>query len=62
MQTYVDYYNRLRPHQGKNNLPLTMSHDPIRTTESPPPTEEIGPVQWHELLGGLLSHYERKAA
>jgi putative transposase len=62
VQTYVDYYNRLRPHQGKDNRPLAVSNDPIRATESPPPTEEVGHVQRHELLGGLLSHYERKAA
>jgi putative transposase len=62
VQTYVDYYNRLRPHQGKENRPLSMSNNPIRATESPPLTGEVGPVQRHALLGGLLSHYERKAA
>ncbi|MBI1336410.1 MAG: transposase [Phycisphaera sp.] len=64
VQTYSDYYNRLRPHQGKGNIPLTMSHDPIpiRATESPPPTNEVGAVHRHALLGGLLNHYERKAA
>ncbi len=64
VQTYVDYYNHLRPHQGKDNRPLTMSYDPIpiRATESPPQTEKLGPVQRHALLGGLLSYYERKAA
>jgi len=59
---YTNYYNELRPHQGKDNRPLTMSNDPIHATESPPPTGEVGPVQRHALLGGLLSHYERKAA
>ncbi|MEZ6192089.1 MAG: integrase core domain-containing protein [Phycisphaerales bacterium] len=62
VQAYTNYYNELRPHQGKDNRPLTMSHDPIRATESPPPTGEVGPVKRHALLGGLLSHYERKAA
>lgn len=63
VQTYVGYYNRLRPHQGKGNRPLTMSDAPIHicATKSPP-TEEVGSIQRHELLGGLLSHYERKAA
>lgn len=64
VQTYTDYYNRLRPHQGKDNRPLTRSDDPIpiRATESPPGPEKIGVVQRHALLGGLLNHYERKAA
>ncbi len=62
VQTYVGYYNRFRPHQGKDNRPLTMSNESIEATESPPSTEEVGPVQRQALLGGLLSHYERKAA
>lgn len=36
--------------EGKGNRPLAMTN------------EEIGAVQKHELLGGLLNHYERKAA
>ncbi len=65
VQTYADYYNRFRPHQGKDNRPLTMQNHaslPIDATESPPAPEEVGTVQRHELLGGLLSHYERRAA
>ncbi len=64
IQTYADYYNRVRPHQGKDNRPLTMGNGPIPNIapEPPPPTEEAGAVQRHELLGGLLNHYERKAA
>jgi len=63
VQSYTDYDNRLRPHQSKDNRPLTMSHEPnpIRATESPP-AEEIGAVQRHAVLGGLLNHDERKAA
>jgi putative transposase len=64
VQTYVGYYNRFRPHQGKDNRPLTARHDPIpiRATESPPSAEVIGAVHRHALLGGLLNRYERKAA
>jgi len=64
VQIYTDYYNRLRPHQSKDNRSLSMSNDPIpvRATESPPIPEQIAAVQRYELLGGLLSHYERKAA
>src|SRR5690606_20520139 len=29
VQTYTNYYNHVRPHQGKDNHPLTMSNDPI---------------------------------
>ena len=57
-QIYVRYYNAVRPHQGVGNVPLA--------TLDPPPPEpvvgEIGPVCRHEWLGGLLNHYERKAA
>ena len=64
VQTYVDYYNRVRPHQGKDNRPLTMINEsiPIRTTARPPDPRQILVVQRHELLGGLLNHYERNAA
>lgn len=64
VQTYVDYYNLVRPHQSKENRPLAINDAPISilATESSLPAETIGAVQRHELLSGLLSHYERKAA
>ena len=64
MQAYVKFYNRHRPHQSMGNQPLMASGDPIplRATESPPVPEEVGPVRRHATLGGLLNHYEQKAA
>ncbi|MHC4402455.1 MAG: integrase core domain-containing protein, partial [Planctomycetota bacterium] len=53
----VSYYNELRPHASRGNLPLSMD-------KPPDPVECLGPrdVVCHERLGGLLKHYERKAA
>ena len=64
VQTYVKFYNHVRPHQGKENRPLTMGDAPIpiRKHEPPPIPEEIGAVERQSWLGGLLNHYERKAA
>ena len=58
VQTYVKYHNTMRPHQSLGNVPLDQ-------VEQLPPVDvvgEIGSVRRHELLGGLLNHYERKAA
>ncbi|MEM6259403.1 MAG: integrase core domain-containing protein [Planctomycetota bacterium] len=49
---YVEYYNTERPHQGIGNVPIT-------------PTDEqpiVGKIQCKERLGGMLKHYQRKAA
>lgn len=64
VQACVGYYNTVRLHQSLGNVPLMMNSDPIpiRAAQSPPRPEEAGVVLRHELLGGLLSHYERKAA
>ena len=51
-------YHSVRPHQSLDNVPLDQAGQP-------PPEEiagEIGPIRRHELLGGLLNHYEREAA
>jgi putative transposase len=50
---YLAHYSMERPHQGMGNLPLAI-------TSGNPQTE--GEVFCHERLGGLLRHYERKAA
>ncbi|MFW6039035.1 MAG: integrase core domain-containing protein [bacterium] len=58
VQTYAGYYNSVRPHQSLDNMPLDQAGQP-------PPEEiigEIGAVRRHELSGGLLNHYGRKAA
>lgn len=64
VQTCVNFYDHVRPHQGKENRPLTTDHAPIpiRLSEPPPIPEVIGPVERQSWLGGLLNHYERKAA
>ena len=58
VQRYVTYYNTARPHQSLGKVPLAQS--------GAPPAEQsagtIGPVYRHAMLGGLLNHYERKAA
>ncbi len=53
VREFVDYYHRLRPHQGKDN-------ELLLTSSSPQPTE--GKVVCEERLGGLLKHYYRQAA
>jgi putative transposase len=54
---YTSYYNELRPHQGIKNKPPTGewrdSDEPIRNGEA---------VVCKTRLGGLLRHYERRAA
>jgi putative transposase len=57
VQEFVAYYNEQRLHSSRGNLPLSMD-------SAPDPVECLGPtdVVCHERLGGLLKHYERKAA
>ena len=59
MQTYAQYHNTVRPHQSLENVPLNER-------DGPPPGKAvagaIGPVRRTKLLGGLLNHYERRAA
>ena len=50
---YLIHYHEERPHQGKDNLPLTGDW-------SAPPAE--GAIQCRMRLGGLLKHYCRQAA
>ena len=61
VQTYVDYYNKLRPHQSLGNVPLDKAGQPPPES-SEPIAGAIGPVRHQRLLGGLINHYERKAA
>ncbi len=58
VQTYAMFYNHRRPHQPLGNVPLGQAGQP----PSPPVAGEIGVVRRQQLLGGLLNHYERKAA
>ena len=54
---YVDHYNAERPHLATGHLPPALARPPE-------PVECLGPkdVVASERLGGLLRHYERKAA
>ena len=59
VQTYVTYHNTMRPHQSLGNVPLNKRNgSEVREAVA----GSIGPVQRTRLLGGLLNHYERKAA
>lgn len=53
VESYVDYYNRLRPHQGLGNVPIPGL---------PPQPATDGEIECVSILGGLLHHYQRKAA
>ena len=57
VQTYTEYYNEHRPHQGLDNRP------PGVLREKPKPQRvNPGPILCKSWLGGLLKHYYRKAA
>lgn len=58
VQTYVEYHNEFRPHQGLGNRP------PGAGEERWGDPEELNPsiVACRQWLGGLLKHYERRAA
>ncbi len=58
VQTYAMYYNTYRPHQGLDNRPPSVHESPIPQN----PDVDIGTIQCQHWLGGLLTHYERKAA
>jgi len=49
--TYVDYYNRVRNHQGMDNKLLTPQFLPAD-----------GEIRCEQRLGGMLNYYHRKAA
>jgi transposase InsO family protein len=54
---YVDHYTIERPHQGLGNVvPIAAGR------EHAAPTARAGPITRRTRLGGLLSHYSRKAA
>ena len=58
LSSWLDYYHRHRPHQGIGNVPISASLPP------PEPLEQVGCAELvcHDKLGGLLKHFERKAA
>lgn len=54
---YTSYYNELRPHQALRNKPLTGEWQ-----ELVEPLKNANEVTCTTRLGGLLKHYERRAA
>ena len=52
LATYVDHYNRARPHRG---IGLEV---PVAPDKLPPPT---GPIERVDVLGGLIHEYRRAA-
>ncbi len=58
VQTYAAYHNKFRPHQALSNRPVGVADDPEPRLRD----ADIGAVKRQRWLGGLLSHYFRKAA
>jgi putative transposase len=56
VQEYLAHYHTERPHQGKDNLPLTGDPSPPRQE---PAAAKV--VEREQRLGGLLNHYRRAA-
>jgi hypothetical protein len=58
LSEWLTYYHFRRPHQGLGNVPISgglppeVSLDDFRKEN----------IVYHETLGGLLRHYERRAA
>jgi putative transposase len=53
---YIGYYNEHRPHQGLNNVPLSVASSKVM-----PFPNATGEIACKTRLGGLLRHYYRKA-
>jgi len=58
LQEWLAYYLNERPHQGLGNVPISASLPPPQPLKS----FRLEELVCHERLGGLLKHYERKAA
>jgi hypothetical protein len=56
LSEYLVYYHQHRPHQGLDNRPLGWTET---AAEADRPLDE---VVCQERLGGLLRHYQRRAA
>jgi transposase InsO family protein len=53
LNEYVTHFHHERPHQGKGNMVLLPSPEPIMVRE--------GSIRCRERLGGLLTYYDRAA-
>lgn len=68
VSVFIDYYHRLRPHQGKENdllVPVSVPKKRQRRKQRRPPRHSAIPlseIRCEQRLGGLLKHYYRKAA
>ena len=52
LTTYADFYNERRPHQSLGQQgPIALLHSPSE-----------GPIHRHDVLGGIIHHYERAQA
>jgi hypothetical protein len=58
IREWLEHYHTERPHQGRGNSVLTGAGTPPDTKD----TISLDEIICHERLGGLLKHYERKAA
>ncbi len=58
VQTYAQYYNEYRPHQGLGNQPLGDRNGPQPLASN----IQAGTIRRRQWLGGLLKHYYRQAA
>jgi putative transposase len=57
LSEYLVYYHQFRPHQGLGNRLLGWTESAAVETDRP-----VGEVVCQERLGGLLRHYQRRAA
>ena len=55
---HLAHYHEERPHQGLGNVPITGT--PCEDSEGEQPA--MGEIVRQDRLGGLLKHYERRAA
>ncbi len=63
LSEYRAYYHCLRPHQGRDNLPLSATGKQRRKKRPPDePDLKLGAVRCQQKLGGLIKHYYREAA
>jgi hypothetical protein len=58
LKEWLAYYHERRPHQGLGNVPISAPLPPPEPLES----FRLDEIVCREQLGGLLRHYERKAA
>jgi putative transposase len=58
LKSWLSFYHQFRPHQGIGNVPI----DPVIPAPVPINEFHLEDIVCHESLGGLLRHYQRRAA